>query len=247
MVDELKGHLVTGAQRLAAGALGVGVSLATKDPMLAMAATAAAMTGTDYMKAKAAAADNPIAKAEYTALFELYEKLDARVGALEEKDRQDILSKEVVYSRFAQDVSSAATPEKREALVNATAHQFDPRKGSPATRDYWLRQLRDLPESELSFLLMVAERRVVFLNSKMFETPDATDFMEEALVPFMSTEDGTAFNIISQSMVRRGHEGFVRNGNAVRMEWSKGQGVAQVSTWVLTDAGETLLAFCKDD
>jgi hypothetical protein len=128
----------------------VAAAALTDDNMAGVAASTIAFGAVEYFKAKATASDTAIAAAEYAALFEEFRKLDERVSKLEQQDRRDALSRQATYSRFARDVSDAAATEKREALVHATACQFDPSKGPPALRDYWLRRVRDLHEPQLA-------------------------------------------------------------------------------------------------
>lgn len=250
-----KAQVVGGMQRLAAGALGVGVTLATKDPMAGMAASAAAMTATDYMKSKLSGDSGELATAEATVLFDYCARLDGRLSVIEthllesgqKPDRQDLLSKEVTFSRFARGLGEAATVEKREALVHATAYQFDPRKGSPATRDYWLRQVRELPESDLAFINLVATHRITFFKDDLVVLPTADEILDSDLKPFMSREDAVAFTVIAGQMTRRGFEGFVRNGERVQIRFSTGIGVGHLETFVLTAAGATLRSFCSGE
>ena len=143
MDEKDKDQIIGGMQRLAAGALGVGVSLATKDPMAGMAASAAAMTATDYLKAKLSGENATLVVAEENVLLDYCAKLDERVRKIEERlaatgqkpDRQDLLSKEVTFSRFAKaSTSSAPRAIAGRPARTASAPGRSRRRGPRASR-----------------------------------------------------------------------------------------------------------------
>jgi hypothetical protein len=98
-------------------------------------------------------------------------KLVARVEKLELElraemlppDRSDPLSREQTVSDFVRDVASAHTQVKREALVNAAANQHDPRIGGQATRAFWYRVLRELPDVEVFIIRLMAKHGHIVL------------------------------------------------------------------------------------
>jgi hypothetical protein len=244
-----KDQVIGGMQRLAAGALGVGVSLATRDPMAGMAASAAAMTATDYMKSKLSGENATLVVAEENVLLDYCAKLDERVRKIEERlvdtgqkpDRQDLLSKEVTFSRFAKGLGEASTVEKREALVHATAYQFDPRKGSPATRDHWLRRVRELPEAELSFvLLLAAHTEVAFSHRQIYWSDGGGGGGPLGLLE----EDVVAYEAIAEQMTNAGYGSLVYKTSA-RLPIESTAVVA--TAFVLKRDGRILVSFCKDD
>ena len=256
MTDDVKKHLVGGMQRLAAGAFGVGIGLVMKDPMAGMAASAAAMTATDYMKAKISGDDADLALAEETVALEYCRRLDARLADLEAKaaadgqkpDRQDLLTKEVTFSRFAKSLGEATTEEKREAIVHATAYQFDPRKGPPAMRDYWLRRVRDLPEHELSLVLLIANRGpIVFYHEEVLALEPQGNGGSHVRDLDFPRESRQALLTIAHQMI-----GSVQAGRLIaqsdRSLTIPRDGANQlVRPFALTPDGEILVSFCKDD
>lgn len=249
MDEKDKAQLIGGMQRLASGALGVGVTLATKDPMAGMAASAAAMTATDYMKSKLSGENADLVVAEENVLLDYCAKLDERVRKIEERlfdtgqkpDRQDLLSKEVTFSRFAKGLGEAATVEKREALVHATAYQFDPRKGSPATRDYWLRKVRDASDAEISLVnLLVEHKEIAFLNNEAIKTSAQENTTFKQKLPMLVSEV-VALETLSQQISATGH------GQVVYSPARRNVHGHMMPTYALTAVGTVFASFCKDD
>jgi hypothetical protein len=155
-------------------------------------------------------------------------------------DRQDPLTQSAVASEFVRSVSEARTAEKREALVNATVAQFDPSKGSPATRDYWLRRLRDLPEIEVSFVLLLAQHgQVAFADGKMFQAHGG----RAMLLPF-GTTDTVAYSSLGERMTNAGHGSLVEKTQALVPIDSR---AVTATAYVLTRDGSVLMSLCKGD
>lgn len=76
----------------------------------------------------------------------------------------DALTQGALFSEFAEAVASAATPEKRTALVHAAALQFDPDLGPSGVRSYWFQQVRALADIEVVALTLLAKHGAVVLR-----------------------------------------------------------------------------------
>ncbi len=74
---------------------------------------------------------------------------EARAAAGKPVDPPDPLTQGVLFSEFAEAVASAATLEKRTAVVHAAARQFDPEAGAPAVRKYWFDLARVLGDLDI--------------------------------------------------------------------------------------------------
>ena len=163
-------------------------------------------------------------------------------------DRQDPMSQTVAASEFVRNISEARTVEKRTALLHATVAQFDPRKGSPAMRDYWLQQVRNLPEYELSILLLVAERGpLAFVGDETFvlgANADAERHLNDLALPPAAKQ---AIFTVAHHMAARQEAGrllmqlgesstILRNGTNYL-----------VRPFVLGPDGQILVSFCKAD
>lgn len=143
-------------ENVAIGAAGIAGAVIA-GPGGGVAAGAVAMTALEWLRASANANDGRVFEARFSALEDQVTRLDEEVRKVKaelaaegkQADRQDFLSQEAVYSDFARAVADAHTPEKREALVNAAAHQFDPRLGSPEVRQYWFDVVRSLADVEI--------------------------------------------------------------------------------------------------
>jgi hypothetical protein len=236
-------------QQLAIGTAGVAMaSLVDNDPMVALTASSAAWGAVEYFKTKASMPTSAIQAAEYSALFEEFRKLGERVALLEKKDRQDALAKQVVFSRFAKDVSEAATTEKREALVHATAYQFDPSRGSPATRDYWLRKVRSASDAELALVLLASKKCLAFFGAqRLVEMPsDSTTIGPPPSLKIPET-DMLTFASLARQMVQGGGPGaLLKSGAHVNIQVSRGTS-SSVQKLELTSDGEIFVSFCNGD
>lgn len=255
MSGKLGDHIVTGLQRLSAGAVGAAVTAATLNPVAGVAAAAVMLTASDYAKAKVIGDGPDLATVEADVLLAYCKLLDERMGAIEEqlaasnetRDRQDLLTKELTYSRFIRSVSEAATPDKREAIVHATAHQFDPRKGVAATRDYWLQRVREIPDAELALVkLVVAHGEITFWNNAAYQTSGATTQAQPATQALsLPKADVVMHETLAQQVSARGPGQLVYSFGGRHVQTPTGSHA--LSAYALTVAGEIFISFCKDD
>lgn len=167
--------------------------------------------------------------------------LERRLAAKDQKpDRQDPLSQTTAASEFVRNLSEARTVEKRTALVHATVAQFDPNRGSPALRDYWLRRVRELPDAELSLALVVSKQgQVAFLEGTMFQAHGGRG----TPLPFGLT-DVIGFATIAEQMANTGSGSLLHKTQAVIPHEAR---AVTVTAYALTRDGSTLVSFCRDD
>jgi hypothetical protein len=100
-------------------------------------------------------------------------QLVARVEAPESKraaagkppERPDPLRTNAVFSDFAKSVSTAITPAKRVALVNAAARQFDPDAGDASTRAYWFARVKALSDVQVLLIQLLGEHARMAFDS----------------------------------------------------------------------------------
>lgn len=237
-------------EQLAIGAAGVAAAALTESNVAGAMASAATFGALEYFKAKATASNTAIGAAEYAALFEEFRKLDDRVAKLEQKDRQDVLTKQAVFSRFARDVSEASTHEKREALVNATAYQFDPRKGTAAVRDYWLRVVRETRDAELALVMLLVEHEAVaFHQSRVFkvkyDVEEAQNLGASREVLPLSTDEAIAFESIALQMGSKGAGRLITSIGGRNVAGPSGP-AAGPQSFALSPDGRVLASYCKD-
>lgn len=137
--------------------------------------------GLSYFQALSERNNDAIAVARLGAvedeLIKLRQDFDKLTASLanegKQPDRQDPLSQAAVASEFVASVLEARTPQKREALVHASVRQFDPRLGLPATREFWLRLIREMPDTEIQVVLLLAENgETIFLNKQALSAKD---------------------------------------------------------------------------
>jgi len=179
---------------------------------------------------------------EVIALRDGLRALEKKLAAKgQEPDRKDPLTQSAVASSFVEGVAAARTTEKKQALVHATIAQFDPQKGSPATRDYWLRRIRELPEAELSFALLLAQHgQVAFFDGKIFQAQGGGRAKQLDFV----RADVVVFATLAKRMTNVGYGALVHEQNTTIPYESRAVGAL---AYVLTSDGQTLVSFCKDD
>jgi hypothetical protein len=247
--DEFSSRTGATIEQLMLAAAGAVVGEATKDPLAGAFATAAAFSAVDFFKAKTSQNDESWRKAELAALYENFQSLDERIKKLEADlgaqrlrlDRQDVLSKGVIFSDFAREVAGASTSEKREALVNATARQFDPRQDQPSVRSYWLGRLRDLPEMQLSVLLQAAKHRGIF-----FQGGEMLTFEQQLATPVaMSAQSVTTFATVAESMILDRSPLLGKNG-PVQYATSRDTSPQFGYLFSASPAGMILANWCRD-
>jgi len=182
------------------------VGAAVAGPGGAVVAGVLVGTAASWFRAKASGNDEGWRDARLSAVEDQFYQLDARMRELEaERARQgvseeqpDILREEAVFSEFANAVSRAKTPEKRMALVNAAAHQFDPRMGRRESRDFWLQKISSLSELELAFIAIVTEKPVCFVSNEMIQfDPVAAEPRDAIEVPGIVQADVVAFTAVA--------------------------------------------------
>jgi hypothetical protein len=166
------------------------------------------------------------------------DELSARLASLEQApDRHDMLTRDAVYSNFAKAVSEAATPEKRSALVNATAHQFDPTMGTPATRAYWMRRVSELSDIEIATVALFYQNVQLAFGDRtptLFTIPRSNGNTASSSLP---STDVVAHEQGARSLVQRGlleKQVGVVSGEAHR---------ADATFFELTASGDAILRF----
>jgi hypothetical protein len=120
-----------------------------------------------WFDAVASGNDEALREARLGSLEAEFRRLSERVARLEREtatDRNDPLTREQTFSRFAKDVADAKTPAKREALINAAAHQFDPRMGSAEARSFWYSVVAGLTDLDLLMSRLLAEHEHVTIT-----------------------------------------------------------------------------------
>jgi len=218
-------------------------------------ASIAVGTASAWLRAKSSRNDEVLQEARLAAIEDQFHQLDARMRELEdERARQgvaeeppDILREEAVFSEFAKAVSRAKTPEKRIALVNAAAHQFDPRMGRRESRDFWLQKISSLSELELAFIAIVADKPVCFVASEMFQfDPGAPEPREAHELPGIVPADVVAFTAVGWELSSAPSPNamyLVRKSGAPNVRF-KGQMLTPEAYW-LTAAGVVLAQYMK--
>jgi hypothetical protein len=165
-------------KNVAIGASGV-LGAAAAGPGGAVVAGAFTTSVADWFSSIRNRSDEALNEARLSAVEDECQRLDDRMRKFEAEraaqgvpeEPPDVLRQHAVSSEFAQAVSTARTREKREALVNAAAHQFDPRLGAPAAREYWFGVIRSLPDVQIWALRTCNEQKsVAFQNGKAFCT-----------------------------------------------------------------------------
>jgi hypothetical protein len=173
--DEFSKTANKALEHTAAGAAAA-VGTVVAGPFGALTGAVVVRTGVDWFQRRANKNDDSLYEARLSAMEDEFGKLDERVRKLEARraaeggklDRDDLLSREAVYSEFAKGVTEAATPEKRLALVNAAARQFDPIAGLPSVREYWFKRVRALPDLELQVVRILHEHNAIAFNGAIF-------------------------------------------------------------------------------
>jgi len=120
---------------------------------------------------------------------------EARAATGKPIDAPDPLTQGVLFSEFAEAVASAATPEKRTALVHAAARQFDPNRGNAAVRQHWFAAARSLTDMEVVVIRLVdreysiySERNMVYgLDGKPNGPGRALGFTEDEDTAILTT------------------------------------------------------------
>lgn len=156
-------------------------------------------------------------------------------------DRQDPMSQTVAASEFMRNILSARTVEKRTALVHATVAQFDPRKGTPATRDYWLQRVREVPEGELALVLLLVETGVVtFLD-------DGRAFDADSRELHLPSAERIAFRSMAQSIVAALDPARLVTSWGDHEVFDAGRRLGTGPGYELSEAGSVFVSFCNDD
>lgn len=219
-------------------------------------AGAVVMTALDWLRASANANDRRVFDARFAALEDQFTRLDEEVRKVKESlaadgkqaDRQDFLSQEAVYSDFARAVSEARTPEKRIALVNVAAHQFDPRLGTPEAREFWFQRVRLLTELQIAFVRLVARTQICFAANSMVQYDNAKPQPIDAEdVPGMTDADMVAFAAASADLLPTAIPGglhLLHKGPGPNIKHN-GQ-TFKADTFHLASAGVVLMKFISD-
>lgn len=92
---------------------------------------------------------------------------EVRAAAGKPLDAPDPLTQGALFSKFAEAVGSAATPDKRTALVHAAARQFDPSRGNPAARQYWFEAARSLTDMEVVVVRLLDREHSIYNERNM--------------------------------------------------------------------------------
>lgn len=226
-------------------------------PGMALTLSVGTFTLAEWFRAMSTGGDSRVLTQRLDAFETEIAQLEARLAAAEsaikaageQPDRQDLLSKEGIFSDFARGVSEARTPPKRHALVNATVHQFDPRKGTPATRDYWLRRVRETSDAELALVnLLSVQTEITFWRNEAFATSATNNANAPATVPLTIPKSTVvAFETIAQQVANQGPGQLVYSAYSRHVRSGEGADAHAVRAYGLTAAGEIFVSFCKDD
>lgn len=163
-------------------------------------------------------------------------------------DRQDPLTQNAVASEFVRGVSEARTAEKKTAIVNATVAQFDPRKGSPASRDHWLRRVREISETELALILLLNDHEAVtFHQHTVFKVPLAPASEATSDVLAMPEQDAIAFESVASQIAGGGPGRLVYSIGGRNIKPPGSKTAAGPGAFALTADGRILISYCKDD
>jgi hypothetical protein len=119
-------------------------------------------------------ADARLREAVENDLHESVRLLQKRVEELaEELQRQGLKLEQLgaartikVFRDFVAARTGADSPEQIDALINATAGQFDPRLGAPATRAYWLGVVRELSPIRIMLLRLMHQHEGLKIQVK---------------------------------------------------------------------------------
>jgi len=213
-------------------------------------------TAASWFRAKANGNDEAWREARLSAVEHQFYQLEARMRQFEAEraaegvpeESPDALREEAVYSQFAEAVARAKTPEKRIALVNAAAHQFDSRMGRPESRNFWFQKLSSLSELELAFISIVADKPVCFLANEMIQfDPGAPEPREAHELPGIAPADVVAFTAVGLELSSAPSPNamyLVRKSGAPNVRF-KGQMLTPEAYW-LTAAGVVLAQYMKD-
>jgi hypothetical protein len=194
-------------EKAATGSVGLAAA-ALVDPAAGVLATATVGTAFAWFRRRAARHDGPFDPAliadvgdEFKRVDAAVEGLRARLEAVEKKvDRQDSLSQERIFSEFADSVVGARTPEKRTALVHATARQFDPTAGEPSVRAYWMRRVSDMPDLEIRFVQLLGEHGMLAFKDGAFKVSRTARRYEGVVLPSFTNADVVALELCALAM-----------------------------------------------
>lgn len=165
-------------------------------------------------------------------------ELEAKSAKLEELGalRTFTLAREAAAS-----AAEARTAEKRESVLNATARQFDPEAGTPATRDFWLQRVRSLPDVELKLVLLIAKyKRLAFQNN------DLVQLVEDRIRPLpLPREDLVAFRTVAASMINAQLGGLIIRHTSREIPFKEG---TYTTIWPidLTEDGQVLVSYALE-
>lgn len=179
---------------------------------------------------------------EVTNLRNELRALERRLATEGKKpDRQDPMSQTAAASEFIRNISAARTVEKRTALVHATVAQFDPRKGSPTTRDYWLQQIREVREGELALVMLLDSVGVItFLDDGRAFDPDSRELG-------LPLADRVAFRSMAQRIVSTQDPSQLVTTLSQHEIYDGGKRLGTAPGYELSEAGSVFVSFCKDE
>jgi hypothetical protein len=243
--------LIENAAVLAVGVAGTFLT----GPGGGVAASATVQTALEWLHARADRNDTLLYEARFAELEGLVNKLDdevrnvkAQLAAVgKQADRQDFLSQEAVYSEFTRSVAEAITPEKRIAIINATAHQFDPRKGSAAARTYWLNQVKALTDIEAALVSLLGRHPKIAFNGACFAVNliAGQDKHDAVLVPEFDLGDVVALEVTALRMsdVAGPTQPLTRSGFVLSIPE---QCQMTTNVYSLTPSGQRIAEFMSD-
>ncbi len=152
---------------------------------------------------KAIVGDND-AKFRAAYIGELHDhlnRLQGKVNDLEQElkaqgerlDEMDPIALAHLVQDFMHDVSEKASAANRDAIIMATARQFDPRLGPFSMRQYWLQRIRTLSDIELEVLKMHTKGALYIDAREGFYVQGEID----PLIAFMSGRGVTGLEKVS--------------------------------------------------
>lgn len=173
----------------------------------------------------------------------LASKLEAQGKKLDELGAVQTV---VLTRAVAQSTTEAKTRQKRNAVLNAAARQFDPTRGDAAARQYWLGRVRSLPEVDLAFLLFVAEHREVgFIDDLVIVVSGPNDAVSLSMLVDFPRETAVAYRAAATRLgIEQG--ALVQTVRTPRGTSRAGDSVS-FNSFALTPDGAILISFCKDD
>jgi len=183
------------------------------------------------------------------AVLELESKvarIDAQLGEIgRQLDELGAVRTVLLAQDVASSATSARTKGKREAVLNAAARQFDPRKGDEAAREYWLQRVRALPETELALLLFLNEYdEIGFVDDLTVVVKHGPNDHIQPL-PDVPGETGLAFRGAALRLAGEAPTPLIQTSHN-RQAASRGGDQKSFPAFVLTPEGKTLVSFCKE-